>query len=116
MTAIRHRDKRKAMRLLLFFLAVGLVRAQAPVSDDFSSGSLNTALWTIVNPVGDGTVSFSSARLQLGLPAGVDHDLWTGGNKSIRIMQNVSVGDFEVEAKFETIPTTQYQTQGIIAE
>ena len=30
-----------------------------PTSDDFHSGTLNTSLWTVVNPVGDGTVTLN---------------------------------------------------------
>ncbi len=36
----------------------------SPVSDDFSSCSLDTSLWTFVNPVGDGTFQMDGTRLE----------------------------------------------------
>src|SRR5262245_43041557 len=51
------------------------LRAQSgPVSDDFDSTSLNTGLWTVVNPVGNGTVSLNGTDAVLSLPAGTAHD------------------------------------------
>ena len=53
-----------------------------PTSDDFHSMSLNTSLWTVVNPVGDGSVSLNGLDAVLSVPAGTPHDLWTSGNQT----------------------------------
>ena len=88
----------------------------APVSDDFGGGTLNPSLWTIVNPMGDATYAMTGTQLRLSLPAGVDHDVWTAGNKSIRAMQAIGNVDFQVVAKFDTRPSQYSQMQGLLAE
>ena len=90
-------------------------------SDDFSSSSLNTSLWTFANPRGDATIAItgagtSNARLIFTVPAGVSHDVWVGGNYAPRILQSVTNTDFEVEAKFESALSLQYQMQGILVQ
>ncbi len=85
-----------------------------PVSDDFNAASLNTSLWTVVNPVGDGTVSLNGSEALLKLPAGTAHDLWTGGNQSLRILQPIANGDFYVEAKFDSAIPLVIQDEGLI--
>src|SRR5262245_54048081 len=72
--------------------------AGPPVSDDFSSGELNTSLWTLTNPLGS-SLAMSGTQALLSVPAGSSHDPWTTNN-SVRIMQPVSDVNFEVEAKF----------------
>ena len=86
------------------------------VSDDFSACSLNTGLWTFVNPLNDGVQTISANRLSLSVPAGTAHDVWVGGNFAPRIMQPANNTDFEVEVKFESPLSQQYQDQGIIVE
>jgi conserved repeat domain len=88
--------------------------ASAPVSDDFNTTNLNTSLWTFVNPVGDGTLSFNGTEALLSVPAGRAHDLWTAGNASARILQAIGNVDFTVEAKFDSAPQTSIQDEGII--
>lgn len=90
-------------------------------SDDFNHFYIDTALWTIKDPVGDATIqtvgtNTSDALLNLSLPAGSDHDIWTTGNNSVRLMQSVNNADFEVEAKFQTDLTSQFQMVGIVSE
>ncbi len=91
------------------------------VSDDFRSATLNTALWTVVNPApvstfaltGSGTVN---ARLAVSIPAGSSHDAWDTGNFTPRIMQPTTNTNFEVEAKFESSLALRYQFQGIVVQ
>lgn len=88
-------------------------------SDDFSAGLLNTQIWEIIDVEGDGTVEIvgtgsSDAQLHLSVPAGTPHDPWVPANKSLRVMQQVEDGDFEVEVKFESLPTEKFQAQGIL--
>jgi uncharacterized repeat protein (TIGR01451 family) len=87
-----------------------------PVSDDFNSSSLNTSLWTFVNPVGNGTVSVTGGELRLTVPAGSVHDVWSTGDNSARILQPVSNTDFEVAVKFDTGVSSYAQMEGIIVE
>ena len=75
-------------------------------SDDFRTGSLNTGIWSFVNPVGDGSYSFTGANtpdawLNISMPAGSDHDLLVSNNKAPRVMQNANNTNFDVETKFE---------------
>lgn len=91
-----------------------LKSASAPVSDDFNTATLDTNLWTFVNPVGDGAVSVNGTEALLSVPAGRAHDLWTAGNASARILQPIADVDFAVEVKFDSAPQTSIQDQGLI--
>ena len=48
--------------------------AGPPVTDNFNTPTLNTSLWTFVNPVGNGSFSMTGTQLQLNVPAGSNHD------------------------------------------
>lgn len=90
-------------------------------SDDFNAYSLNTSLWTFVNPYGDATLGFtgvntSDARLRLNIPGGVTHDAWGLGNSSVRIIQPATNSDFELETKIESEFSTAFQSQGILIQ
>ena len=87
-----------------------------PVSDDFNTTSVNSSLWTVHNPVGDGTASDNGSQLLLAIPAGTDHDVWAAGNRSLGLFQPVANGDFQVDAKFDSLPSAGYQSEGILAE
>lgn len=89
------------------------------VSDDFSGG-LDAGVWSVVDPLGDGVVGVSGqggedAVVSLSVPAGVSHDAW-GDNRSLRVVQGVGDVDFEVEVRFDSLPTEKYQTQGLLVE
>lgn len=88
----------------------------AVVSDDFSAATLDSSLWTFADPVGGSSLSISYGVLSLDVIGGTDHDLWVGGNESVRILQPSVDTDFEIEAKFQSIPSIAYQLQGIMAE
>ena len=113
---IRTRSTLQVIGLTAALLAVPqLMRGEsAPVSDDFNTTSLNTNLWTFVNPAGDGTVSLNGAEAVLSVPAGRAHDLWTAGNASARILQQIGNVDFAVEVKFDSAPQTSIQDEGLI--
>lgn len=87
-----------------------------PVSDTFDGSALNTRTWSFVNPKGDAKLTVSGGKASIALPAGTEHDLWTGGNFAPRIMQKAGSGNFEVEAKFDSPVSARYQTQGIVVE
>ncbi|MEK9136516.1 MAG: carbohydrate binding domain-containing protein, partial [Bacteroidota bacterium] len=93
----------------------------AIVSDDFSAPTLNALLWTTVNPLADATVSVvgtgtHDALLSIAVPGGVSHDVWVGGNMAPRVMQTISNADFELEVKFQSPLTAQYEMEGVIVQ
>ena len=97
-----------------------LVSASGIISDDFHSGALDTTLWQVVDPQGDGAVAqlgagTPDAQLHLLVPAGAVHDPWTT-NTALRVMQPAADEDFEIEVKFESEPTQAYQSQGLLVE
>ncbi len=85
-------------------------------SSDHFDGALNNALWTSYQPVGDSSIATTGSQLTIGLPAGTSHDLWTGRLNAPRITQPIANTDFELEAKFDSTVTSQYQMQGIVVE
>jgi regulation of enolase protein 1 (concanavalin A-like superfamily) len=96
-------------------LATGAVQ-----SDDFNTCTLSP-FWTVVDPRGGSTVSVAgmgttSARCEIAIPAGPSHDAWTDGNTGVRIMQASPDGDFDLQAKFDSVLTAGYQTQGFLIE
>src|SRR5688500_6021937 len=84
-------------------------------SDDFHAQSLNTSLWSFVNPLGDGSVTTNGTQALISVPAGGGHDAWSQ-NLAPRLMQPASNEDFQMEAKFESKPTGKYVSQGLIVE
>jgi hypothetical protein len=103
--------------LLLAASVPALPQARNPVSDDFNSASLNTSLWTFVNPVGNGSYSLDGSHVLLTVPAGSNHDPIFGGvDNSARIVQPIGNVDFSVEAKFDSVASRQYQFEGILVE
>jgi hypothetical protein len=90
--------------------------AGAPLSDSFNSSSLDTSVWTFVNPAG-GSYSLSGTDLLLSVPGGSTHDpIATGTNNAVRMMQTIGNVDFDVIVKFDTIPTAQYSNEGVLVE
>jgi chitodextrinase len=85
-------------------------------SDDFALG-LDSSVWTVVDPLGDGTVAVTTTgdrrHLELSVPAGTSHDPW-GTDRSLRTVQNVSNRDVEIEVRFDSVPSTPYQMQGLM--
>ena len=85
-----------------------------PVSDSFNSGVLNTSLWTLV---GNGNYSLNGSDLLLTAPGGTNHDPSSGGtDNAVRVLQSVNSTDFTVDVKFDSIPTAQYQFEGILVD
>ena len=98
------------------FTTMPVVNITPIVSDDFNNLSLNTSLWTVVNPKGDAAITIigngtSDALLSIAVPGGKEHDVWNG-NYAPRVMQSVSNTNFEIELKFQSQPTSAYQIQG----
>ncbi len=92
----------------------------AAVSDDFNGCTLDTALWTFVDPHGDSSASLigagsGDAKLRISVPAGQEHDPWVTNNAA-RLMQTIGNVDFDVAAKFDSPVTQKYQSQGLMVE
>ena len=85
-------------------------------SDEFASATLNQSLWTLVNPLGDGTATANGSQAILSVPAGTRHDLWTGVDEVPRLLQATPDGPFEVEVKFDSAVTSRYQMQGLFVQ
>src|SRR5918996_5036574 len=85
-------------------------------SDSFNSASLNTDIWTVVDPLGDAVVTTTGSQAEISLPAGVAHDVWVGIDTVARLLQPVPDADFEIEVKFDRLVTSAFQQQGLILE
>jgi regulation of enolase protein 1 (concanavalin A-like superfamily) len=86
------------------------------VSDDFSAAALNGAVWSFIDPLGDSSYVQANGRLTISVPGGTSHDVWTNVNDAARVMQPVGDADLDLEVKFESVPTTAYQMQGLLVE
>jgi len=94
--------------------------ASSIVSDDFNTCGLNLGLWEFIDPLADGTYDMmgtftQDAWLSISVPAGVSHDVWTD-NWAPRIMQPANDVDFQIEVKFESEMSEEYQMQGVLIE
>lgn len=113
-----------ALALLSVAIPLGSILSQGgPIvtSDDFSTGQLNTDLWTFVNPQEDGSYRLtgagsSDAWLNLTVTAGIDHDVWTDGPLAARVMQNAADTNYDLEVKFESPVSGMYQLEGLILQ
>jgi hypothetical protein len=85
-----------------------------PMSDDFHRLRLDPR-WSFVAPC-CGFVESDGTDARLIVPGWTDHDVSGEGNRSVRIMQEIGNVDFEIEVKFNSAVTQQYQEQGIIVE
>ncbi len=98
-------------------LTVTAPAAANPTSDDFSDPARSASLWrmsssTLTSLVGTGT---SDAMLRFNLD-GTTHDLWVNNYGAPKVLQDISNGNFEIVAKFQSLPSAQYQMQGIIVK
>ncbi|MDD5457792.1 MAG: putative Ig domain-containing protein [Phycisphaerae bacterium] len=102
--------------IAISFILFGMVSG-AVVSDDFSSTSLNTSLWTFVDPRGDDSYSLNGAQLKISVSPTSNHDAYNAGNYSARMMQTIANDpNFEIEVKFDSEVSKLNQMQGIMIE
>jgi regulation of enolase protein 1 (concanavalin A-like superfamily) len=92
------------------------VSEASPASDDFSQCVLNANRWMLINPVGDAGFEMTGTTARFTIPASSAHNLWEDEMDALRIMQTTENVSFEVTAKFEDLPTEQFQMQGILVE
>lgn len=89
---------------------------ETPISDDFNGCGLNAQLWTFVNPGGDATLTMNGGQVEIAVPAGSAHDIWTSGRNAPRIMQFAENTDFEFDVKFDSAMSAKNQAQGVLIE
>jgi FG-GAP-like repeat/Beta xylosidase C-terminal Concanavalin A-like domain len=94
----------------------GACPAGGPVSDNFDSTTLNTGLWTFVNPTGNAVLTMNGTAATINLPQEAKHDPWTTGDGAVRLMQPISNSDFQVEVRFQSDVEIGNQDEGIIVE
>ena len=90
-------------------------QSSAP-SDSFDGPTLDTDLWTYIDPLNDSALSLTGSQLVIDVPAGSSHFTWSGINTTPRIMQAADDVNFELEAKFDSPVTVGYQMQGLRIE
>ncbi len=83
--------------------------------DHFNEPNLELDIWTFVDPLGGGAVSTNSSILAIYLPAGTDHDAWPP-NRSARIIKAVDDSDCQITARFNSVVSQRFQSQGFLVE
>ena len=109
-----------ALSLLVAMVGPSAAQQAGPLASDDFSGGIDPTRWTVVDPLGDGTVTAtgqgtSDATADLTVPAGTSHDPWNT-NRALRIVQHVDDTDMDLRLKFDSIPTAKFQTQGLLVE
>ena len=90
--------------------------ASAITSDEFNAATLDTSVWSFVNPLGDAMLAMDGSHARIGLAAGVRHDLWSNTDEVPRLMQAAPNTDFEVELKWDSAVTQGYHLQGVLVQ
>ena len=85
-------------------------------SDDFNACSLNANKWSFNDPLGDGVLTFNGKQAMIGVPAGIDHNVWRDGNNAPRLMQPANNTDLDLEVKFDSPLTQEFQVHGLVVE
>jgi regulation of enolase protein 1 (concanavalin A-like superfamily) len=88
-----------------------------PVSaqtDEFNGSALGSR-WSLHAPAG-GSASVTAGALAIAVPAGSSHEIWSSGNRGVRVMQAIGDGDFRVDAKLDTPLTSANTMQGFVVE
>ena len=93
------------------------VTSGAPVSDEFTGTSLNTAVWQVSTPVG-GSVAVSNGELVLTVPGGSDHDPAVPALDAVQVIQPISNANFDVAVKIDStlLAAHPYYGQGLMVE
>ncbi len=103
-----------------YTITATFVDAVDPRSDDFNRCLLENGRWTTLDPLGDSTFTMTGTSLQIEVPAGSAHDIWTGANNAPRALTPATNDDFGLDVKFDTVfdvvPGNQYQSQGVLVQ
>src|SRR6185312_6288743 len=73
-------------------------------------------VWTSDLPVADESVVYGNHQMVIKVPGKANHDAFVGGNLAAKAFQATANSDFDVVAKFSSIPRGAYQGQGIMVE
>ncbi|NJN66290.1 MAG: hypothetical protein HC884_06045 [Chloroflexaceae bacterium] len=87
----------------------------SPHTDEFNN-AMDAEAWTFVDPVGDAEVQVDEAGVHISVPGGTNHTLWNSEYTLARLMQETENVNFDVEARFDTIPVGNIAQQGIVIE
>ena len=119
-----HSRRRSMPRIFVALLLMVSVLAAVPsspagaageTSDDFNATALDTNVWTEVIGTAGPQFSYTGAEAAIVAPAGfASYDPWTAGNTAPTLVQDITDGDLDVVAAFATVPTEQFQIQGIV--
>jgi hypothetical protein len=93
------------------------VTSGAPVSDEFTGTSLNTAVWQVRTPVG-GSVAVNNGELVLTVPGGSNHDATIPALDAVQVVQPISNANFDVAVKIDStlLAGHPYYGQGLMVE
>ena len=70
----------------------------------------------VPDPTQAATVVATGQELVIKVPAGASHDLFDSNLMAPRVLQSVANEDLSLTAKYESVPTTLYQFEGIVAQ
>jgi len=89
-------------------------------SDDFNVCGGVDARWSVVDPLGQSTVTITGAgtddaKLAIDVPAGLSADAWNI-NLAPRVMEPCADQDFVLELKLDSLPSQKYQFAGVLVE
>ncbi|MCC6398000.1 MAG: T9SS type A sorting domain-containing protein, partial [Bacteroidetes bacterium] len=88
------------------------------VTDEFNSTALHPR-WAPVDPLGDATFATPDSVLTIALPGVISHELWVDGYHAPHVYQTANNTDVQIDVKWNspiTGTSTEYRTQGIVAE
>src|SRR5271155_3932504 len=97
----RSRHLSSAVSCLVLMVAAPLAGAQAVAPGPPLASSFPGPLWEIETPTG-GTVSVANAHLTIDVPGGSNHDTLVPSNQSVRVVQPIGDGDFDVSIKIDS--------------
>jgi len=83
-------------------------------SDDFNQCALNQGRWTFVDPLEDATLLATGEGIQITVPGGGSHDIWTTGIHAPHLLQVANDVDFTIASKFESVVKQRIQMQGLL--
>jgi len=85
-------------------------------TDEFNSSVIDDKVWAFFDPLNDSTVSMTGTQLRLWTPGTAIHDVWTQSNTLPRVMRAAPDTDFEVDVKFDSSLTKNFQSQGVLVQ
>ena len=91
-------------------------KSTAIVSDDFSTGALDSSVWTVVDPVGDVRSYSTATNFVLDVPGARSHNLWVDQLFAPRVLQYAQNEDFQIDAKIDGTFNGTFNMQGLLVQ